>query len=174
MKNLTSFSNFANVCLRFLMWCHRAVQNRNFLFLLLLDIVCNSFIPSMFQLILSHPFWYWKIWFVSLGFSSRPLLANFPNRKGNLHEFLGTMDRQIWISQDFFLLPCTRVCSFVCPIWRSVSLLGNLYFPIKICSVFFLRFFAKSFSILPYIIAGICDHHSSFIFFGLVSIKTAA
>ena len=38
MKNLTSFRNFANVCLRFLMWRHRAVQNRNFLFLLLLQI----------------------------------------------------------------------------------------------------------------------------------------
>ena len=36
MKNLTSFSNFANVCLSFLMWRHRAVQNCNFLFLLLL------------------------------------------------------------------------------------------------------------------------------------------
>ena len=35
MKNLTFFSNFANVCLRFLRF-HRAVQNRNFLFLLLL------------------------------------------------------------------------------------------------------------------------------------------
>ena len=35
MKNLSSFSHFANVCLRFLMWHHRAVQNRNFLFLLL-------------------------------------------------------------------------------------------------------------------------------------------
>ena len=38
MKNLISFSNFANVCLRFLMWRHRAVQNRNFLFLLLLSL----------------------------------------------------------------------------------------------------------------------------------------
>ena len=34
-KNLTSFSNFGNVCLRFLKWRHREVQNRNFLFLLL-------------------------------------------------------------------------------------------------------------------------------------------
>ena len=37
MKNLTSFGNFANVCLRFLMWRHRAVQNRNILFHLLLS-----------------------------------------------------------------------------------------------------------------------------------------
>ena len=37
MKNLTSFSNFANICLRFLMWRIRAVQNRNFIFLLLFN-----------------------------------------------------------------------------------------------------------------------------------------
>ena len=50
MKNLTSFSNFANVCLRFLMWRHRAVQNRNFLFLLLLNVLflwtCKNFLFS--------------------------------------------------------------------------------------------------------------------------------
>ena len=64
MKNLTSFSNFANVCLRFLKWRHRAVQNRNFIFLLLLCPNQADHIYSLHTNLLNT--WLTKLWFFFL------------------------------------------------------------------------------------------------------------